>query len=385
MHIDEILKHLVEKGASDLHLKAGLPPIIRQKGELVPAAEFERLTPEIIRNMLYDILTEDQKRRYETEREVDFSYHIPQLARFRGNALFQKGYPGAVFRAIPRKIPTLDSLGLPPVLKELVQELQGLVLVTGPTGSGKTTTLASLIDYMNESFSRHIITIEDPIEFVYTDKKCVINQREVGSDTLSFAQALKRALRQDPDVILVGEMRDQETISIAVTAAETGHLVLSTLHTNDCKQTIDRIIDSFPPVQHHQVRMQIAMALKSVISQRLIPKQDGTGRVATMEIMINTPTIKKLIEEGKTGAIAKAIEEGANFYKMQSFNQSLFKLVLEGAISEENALSISQNPNDLKLQLQTHKFAATNKQQDAQQSKTEESDGLKGRFGGYKV
>ncbi len=186
-------------------------------------------------------------------------------------------------------------------------------------------------------------------------------------------------------MILVGEMRDQETISIAVTAAETGHLVLSTLHTNDCKQTIDRIIDSFPPVQHHQVRMQVAMALKSVISQRLIPKQDGTGRVATMEIMINTPTIKKLIEEGKTGAIAKAIEEGANFYKMQSFNQSLFKLVLEGAISEENALAISQNPNDLKLQLQTHKFAATNKQQETQQSKTEESDGLKGRFGGYKV
>lgn len=398
MVIDEVLRKLVEKGGSDLHIKAGLVPMLRERGELVPLEGFEVIGPDDIKQMLFSIFTDEQKQKLEKEKELDFSYFIHKVARFRGNALFQKGMMGAVFRVIPNKIPTMESLGLPPVLKELVKERQGLVLVTGPTGSGKTTTLAALINFMNENYKHHIITIEDPIEFVYKDSKSVINQREVGQDTLSFAQALRRALRQDPDVILVGEMRDQETISIAVTAAETGHLVFSTVHTNDAKQTIDRIIDTFPPDQHHQIRMQIAMALKAVVSQRLIPRKDGQGRVAILEIMLNTPTIRKLIEEGKTGAMAKAIEDSSSFYNMQSFNQCLFKLVMEDIVDEEHALTISQNPNDLKLQLQTAKFSAQKEKEkqsataQQQQQKEEQQEqpqkpggGLEGRFGGYKV
>ncbi len=386
MVLEEVLRKLVEKGGSDLHMKVGLHPMLRERGELVPLEGFDVVGPDDMKQMLYGIFTEDQKVKLEKERELDFSYFISKVARFRGNALFQKGMMGAVFRVIPNKIPTMEALGHPPVLKELVKEKQGLVLVTGPTGSGKSTTLAALINYMNENYSHHIITIEDPIEFVYKDSKSVINQREVGQDTLSFAQALRRALRQDPDVILVGEMRDQETISIAVSAAETGHLVFSTLHTNDAKQTIDRIIDTFPPDQHHQIRMQIAMALKAVVSQRLIPRKDGNGRVAILEIMMNTPTIRKLIEEGKTGAMAKAIEDSSSFYNMQSFNQCLFKLVMEGIVDETHALTISQNPNDLKLQLQTAKFSAQKQQKDEQQEQPPKpGGGLEGRFGGYKV
>jgi twitching motility protein PilT len=321
------------------------------------------------------MLTEVQAKKLENEREIDFSYLVEGLARFRGNIFHQMGFLGAVFRVIPVEIVTIDQLNLPQVLKELVFRNQGIILVTGPTGSGKSTTLAAMIDYLNENRSDHIITIEDPLEFVHRDKKCVINQREVGLDTRSFAEALKRALRQDPDVILVGEMRDPETISIAMTAAETGHLVFSTLHTNDAKQSMDRIIDTFPPEQQHQVRMQLAMTLCAIISQRLIKKSDGSGRVAVIEVMINTPTIRKMIEEGKIGAIDKAIHDSASLYKMQTMNQHLFRLVKEGTITQEAALGISNNPNDLRIMFQTQMPGAP------PASPPSKPSGFEGRYG----
>jgi twitching motility protein PilT len=352
MKIDDYFTALVQRGGSDLHLKVGRPPLMRIKGELLPT-EYPVIGKEEMKKLLLPMLTEMQIKKLENEREIDFSYLVEGLARFRGNIFHQMGYLGAVFRVIPVQIMTIDELKLPPVLKELIFRNQGIILVTGPTGSGKSTTLAAMIDYLNMNRSDHIITIEDPVEFVHRDKKCVINQREVGFDTRSFSEALKRALRQDPDVILVGEMRDPETISIAMTAAETGHLVFSTLHTNDAKQSIDRIIDTFPPEQQHQVRMQLAMTLCAIISQRLIKKLDGSDRVAVIEVMINTPTIRKMIEEGKIGAIDKAIHDSASLYKMQTMNQHLFQLVKEGTITQEGALSVSNNPNDLRIMFQT--------------------------------
>jgi len=352
MKIDDYFAALVQRGGSDLHLKVGRPPLMRIKGELLPT-EYPVVGKEEVKKLLLPMLTEMQIKKLENEREIDFSYLVEGLARFRGNIFHQMGNLGAVFRVIPVQIMTIDELKLPPVLKELIFRNQGIILVTGPTGSGKSTTLAAMIDYLNMNRSDHIITIEDPVEFVHRDKKCEINQREVGFDTRSFSEALKRALRQDPDVILVGEMRDPETISIAMTAAETGHLVFSTLHTNDAKQSIDRIIDTFPPEQQHQVRMQLAMTLCAIISQRLIKKLDGSGRVAVIEVMINTPTIRKMIEEGKIGAIDKAIHDSASLYKMQTMNQHLFQLVKEGTITQEGALSVSNNPNDLRIMFQT--------------------------------
>jgi twitching motility protein PilT len=352
MKIEELLRALIEKGGSDLHLKFDRPPMMRIKGELF-ASDFPVISRDEMKAMLYSILTELQIKNLENDREIDFSYFVEGLARFRGNIFHQMGHHGAVFRAIPVRIKTVEELKLPLVLNELVQRKQGIILVTGPTGSGKSTTLAAMINQLNETRHDHIITIEDPIEFVHTDKTCVINQREVGIDTRSFSEALKRALRQDPDIILVGEMRDSETVSIAMTAAETGHLVLSTLHTNDAKQSIDRIIDTFPPEQQHQVRMQLATTLCATISQRLAKTADGKGRVAVVEVMINTPTIRKLIEEGKIGAIDKVISDSASMYKMQTYNQHLFQLVKEGTITKEDALSISLNPNDLKIMFQT--------------------------------
>jgi len=352
MSIEKYLRSLVERGGSDLHLKAGRPPLMRIKGDLLPS-EFPVIRKDELKGLLYPMLTDMQVRKLEENRELDFSYLVEGLARFRGSLFHQMGCLGAVFRMIPIKIKTLDELKLPQVLKTLVFRNQGIILVTGPTGSGKSTTLAALIDHLNGNRPLHIITIEDPIEFVHTDRKCVINQREIGFDTTSFSEAMRRALRQDPDVILVGEMRDPETISIAMTAAETGHLVFSTLHTNDAKQSVDRIIDTFPPEQQHQVRMQLAMTLCSTISQRLIMKSDGSGRVAVVEIMINTPTIKKMIEEGKTGAIDKAIHDSASLYKMQTMNQHLFQYVNEGTVTREDALALSNNPNDLRIMFQT--------------------------------
>lgn len=372
--LDKLLQELIEKKGSDLHFKAGRPPFLRLRGDLVPT-DNPPLSGEEIQKLLYSVTTSEQQKKLLEEKELDFSFAVKTIsARFRGNAFYQQGLLGAVFRIIPGKTPTLDELKIPPVIKEIAARPQGLILVTGPTGSGKSTTLAAIVDYINESFPKHIITVEDPLEFVHTDKKSVINQREIGMDTFSFANALKRALRQDPDVILVGEMRDEETVSIAVTAAETGHLVLSTLHTNDAKQSIDRIIETFPPEGQHQIRMQLANTLCAVIAQRLLKRSDGQGRVAALEIMINTPTIKKLIEENKIGMITRAMEESATLYHMQSFNQALFNLWKENLITQEEAISVSPNPNDLKILFQTSTFGQAQAQAPAK-------PGLEKRYG----
>lgn len=353
MNIQELLQFVHSRGASDLHLKVGRPPLIRLQGEIIPIEGETNLAVEDVLNHVYSVITTNQRDKLEKERELDFSFFLRGTARFRGNAFFQKGSLGAAFRRIPAQIPTIEGLGLSPVLKEIVNRRQGFFLVTGPTGSGKTTTLAALLDYINSTQQVHIITLEDPIEFVYEDKKAVINQREIGSDTSDFSQGLRRALRQDPDVILIGELRDAVTITTAMNAAETGHLVLGTLHTNDAKQTIDRIIDTFPPDQHNQVRLQLAKCLLGVTAQRLLRRADGQGRVALQEIMINSPMIQKLIEENKVNAIGKAIEDSAQFYKMQSFNQGLYNLIHRRVVTVEEAMSYSPNPSDLKIRLQS--------------------------------
>ena len=357
MHIEELLEHLLKSKGSDLHLKIGKPPAIREKGELVPT-DFPELSEKDMDSMVKALLTPEQIDRFKKEKEIDFSYDYKGSFRFRGNLFFQKGKIGGVFRAVPREIPAFDKMEYPEVLKEFLKRKEGIVLVTGPTGAGKSTTLAALIQYINENYARHIITVEDPMEFMFEDKRSIINQREIGSDTLTFYQALRRALRQDPDVIMVGEMRDPETIGIAMTAADTGHLVLSTVHTVDAHQTVDRIINTFSPEQHHQVRIHLANTLLAVVSQRLVKRADGSGRVAVMEIMVNTPRVRKLIEDNRITAIPKAIEGSKSFYHMQSFNQALFDLVKANVITEEEALSNSLNPSDLKIKMQTSSYVS---------------------------
>jgi twitching motility protein PilT len=359
MSLQELLQAVYSGGASDAHLKVGRPPMMRLNGDLVPLAGARALELEDVQKYIFALLNPAQKARLEAEREMDFSFQIRGMARFRGNAYYQKGYLGAAFRLIPAVVPTIEQLGLAEVLRELVLKNQGLFLVTGPTGSGKSTTLAALLDYVNNTQPVHIITLEDPIEFVYEDKKAVINQREVGADTLSFAQGLRRALRQDPDIILIGELRDAETIVTAMNAAETGHVVLGTLHTNDAKQAIDRIVDTFPPEAHHQILMQLAKCLVGVTAQRLVKRADGQGQVAIQEVMINTPTIQKLIEDGRVAAIGKAIEDSQSFYKMQSFNQALLTLIRNRMVAVEEALAYSNNPNDLRIQLQSEGLLET--------------------------
>jgi twitching motility protein PilT len=351
MSMPELLKTLHEQGGSDLHLKVGRPPLMRVRGDLVPMPAHAAVGADDVERLIDSVMNADQRARLRAERELDFSFAIPGVARFRGNVFFRMGIRGAVFRLIPAEVPTPEELGLPEVLKELALRKQGLFLVTGPTGSGKSTTLAAIIDHINRHVPGHIITLEDPIEFVYEDRMAVINQREVGADTRNFAEGLRRALRQDPNVILVGEMRDAETITTALDAAETGHLVLATLHTNDARQSIDRILDSYAPEAQQQIRMQVAKCLLAVVSQRLLKRADGRGRVAVHEIMINTPLVQKLIEEGKISALGKAIEDSVSLHRMQSLDQDLLQKIKANVITAEEALAVSRSPNDLRIAL----------------------------------
>jgi twitching motility protein PilT len=343
MEIIDILTLAVDRGASDIHIVIGRPPMARIRGDIEPLSEFPIITPDESKKLIYSILQDEQKCRFEENYELDCSIQIEKVARFRANIFLQKYGVEAVFRVIPSQIPKPEEIGLTPEIVNLTDLPRGLVLVTGPTGSGKSTTLACLIELINQKYKKHILTIEDPIEFVYENKNSIIRQREVGTHTKSFATALKYALRQDPDVILIGEMRDLETISAALTIAETGHLVFATLHTQDAAQTVDRIIDVFPSHQQQQVRIQLSGTLKAVISQVLLPRRDTFGRVAAREIMIVTPAIANLIRESKTHQIYTAIETGAK-YGMITLDRSLIELVRKGMVSLEDAVSKAQNP-----------------------------------------
>lgn len=342
--IDNLLRDLVSRGASDLHLKAGKSPVMRIHGELHRIDE-HAVSPEVHNQMLLDILNEERHEKLYDFKEVDLSYNVPGAARFRVNMFWQRGNIGAVFRVIPFNVRTIDDLHLPPITKQLALLPRGLILVTGPTGSGKSTSLAAMINHINESKRAHVMTIEDPIEYVHPDKLSVINQRELGTDTHSFADALKHVMRQNPDVILVGEMRDLETIQLAITAAETGHLVLSTLHTVDAAQTIDRIIDVFPPDQQAQIRTQLSVTLQAVVSQTLLPTKDGHGRVAAFEVMVATPSIRTLIRGGKTHQLPSDIESGHE-YGMQTLDLSLLHLLRKGVIDYEHGLAKCSNASE---------------------------------------
>jgi twitching motility protein PilT len=334
--VQELLGQVLDRDASDMHLTAGAHPTIRVHGDLKPMEQYPLLDPEQLRRMIYAILSQRHRERLEQDLELDVSYSLPGKARFRVNVYFQRDSIGAAFRLIPFTIRSLEELGLPSQVADFAHLTRGLVLVTGPTGSGKSTTLAALVDLVNSEREVHIMTVEDPIEYLHRHKRAIINQREVGADTLSFANALKHVLRQDPDVILVGEMRDLETISTAITAAETGHLVFATLHTQDAPQTIDRIIDAFPPYQQQQIRVQLATTLQGVVTQQLIQTWDGRGRAAAAEIMVATPAIRNLIREAKVHQIYSAMQAGGR-YGMRTMDAALASLVQAGQISVETA------------------------------------------------
>jgi twitching motility protein PilT len=346
LSMNELLERVLEEGASDLHMTSHTQPTIRVNGSLTRLEDYPVLQPAEIRRLLYAILTQRQREKLESELELDVSYSLPGRARFRLNVYFQRDAVGAAFRTIPHDVRPLEDLGLPPRVGEFARLARGFVLVTGPTGSGKSTTLAAIVDVINRQRPDHIMTVEDPIEYLHHHKTAIINQREVGTDTKSFANALKHVLRQDPDVILVGEMRDLETISVALTAAETGHLVFATLHTQDAPQTIDRVIDVFPPHQQQQVRVQLAASLQGVVCQQLLPTADGTGRVLACEILVATPAIRNLIREGKTHMIYSSMQAGGKF-GMQTMDQSLADLVKAGKLSFETALERCHNAEDL--------------------------------------
>jgi twitching motility protein PilT len=359
--IDDLLRMMSEREASDLHLTSGSEPVVRVRGRLERLDGTEKLTPEIVRDLVYRILSTEQQKILETRRSVDLSYSLPTVARFRVNVFFQRATLGAAFRLIPTQIKSLEELGLPSHLGALAEQPRGLVLVTGPTGSGKSTTLATLIDQINRTRNEHILTIEDPIEFLHWHRSCIVNQREVGPDTPSFADALRSALRQDPDVVLVGEMRDLETISTALTAAETGHLVFATLHTQSAPQTIDRIIDVFPAEQQDQVRMQLAGTLQGIVTQNLVPTADGRGRIAALEILIPDDAVRNLIRQGKVEQIYSVIQTGTA-RGMQTMEQALADLVLRKVITRELALSRSSRPEQLDSLLERGVSLSTNRQ-----------------------
>jgi twitching motility protein PilT len=347
LDLNSVLCELVQRGGSDLHLSAGNPPTLRLHGELTPMDEYEPLTPHVIQRVMYSVITQKQRERFEEQLELDFAYAVPDVARFRVNVYRQREALGAAFRLIPFEIKPLEDLGVPPAISNLAGLARGMVLVTGPTGSGKSTTLASLLDLANRTRRDHIMTVEDPIEFLHHHKLCLVNQREVGEDTHSFANALKHVLRQDPDIILVGEMRDLETISVALTAAETGHLVFATLHTQDAAQTIDRVIDVFPPHQQQQVRVQLAATLQGVVCQTLCRRADGRGRVVATEVMFATPAIRNLIREGKTHQVYSAMQAGAQ-HGMQTLDQHLAELVRTNRITYEHGLEKCHHVEDFK-------------------------------------
>jgi twitching motility protein PilT len=346
----EVLHGMVAARASDVHITAGFPPAIRERGKIKPMEGFGKLTNQQTREVVYSILNDDQRKRFENEQQLDFAYAIPGVARFRVNCYFQRGSVSAAFRLVPQEIPSLESLAVPAVLRDLTRKPRGFVLVTGPTGSGKSTTLAAMIDSINAERDDHILTIEDPIEFLHKHKHSIVNQREIGADAPDFALGLRAALRQDPDVILVGEMRDLETISTALTAAETGHLVFATLHTQSTAQTVDRIIDVFPPAQQAQVRMQLSIALQGVVTQQLLPTADGEGRAVATEVLVPTPAVRNLIREGKTHQIYSAIQTSGSV-GMQTMDADLARLARAGTITRSLAEQRSAVPEELKRML----------------------------------
>ena len=350
-NLHELLKEMVEKGASDLHITSNAPPTLRVHGRMVPVGE-SPLTPAETKQMAYSILTDAQKKKFEEERELDLSFGVRALSRFRANLYLQRGAVAAAIRTIPHRIFTFEELGLPKVVADLCEKPKGLILVTGPTGSGKSTTLATMVDKVNSEHQEHIITIEDPIEFVHAHKRCLVNQRELNADTMSFAAALKHVLRQDPDKVLVGEMRDLETIQAALTIAETGHLTFATLHTNSAVQSINRIIDVFPPHQQPQVRAQLSLVLEGVMCQMLLPRANGQGRVLALEILIPTPAIRNLVREDKVHQIYSSMQAGQEKHGMQTMNQSLLQHYMRRNISLEQALGASTMPDELQQMIQ---------------------------------
>jgi twitching motility protein PilT len=342
-----VLTKMVEARASDVHLSPGFPPALRVRGRITPLDDYPVLSPQDTREIVYSILNDAQRKKFENAQQLDLAYAIPNVARFRVNVFFQRGAISAAFRHIPAEIQGLDTLGLPNVLEDFCRKPRGFVLVTGPTGSGKSTSLASMVDLINSEREEHILTIEDPIEFLHSHKKCIVNQREIGTDATDFAAALKSALREDPDVILVGEMRDLETISTALTAAETGHLVFATLHTQSTAQTVDRIIDVFPPHQQQQVRMQLSIALQGIVTQQLLPTADGSSRVVACEVMVPTPAVRNLIREGKTHQIYSALQTSGSV-GMQTMDAHLAALVRMGKITRSLAEQRASVPDELR-------------------------------------
>jgi twitching motility protein PilT len=345
--LSELLKRMVDMGGSDLHITTNSPPRIRVHGELKPCEDLPALGPADTKQLAYSILTDAQKHRFEESLELDFSFGIKNIARFRGNLFNQRGATGGVFRVIPFEIKTFDQLGLAQIVRKLCEKPRGLILVTGPTGSGKSTTLATMLNLINESRHEHMITIEDPIEFVHPHKKCLVNQREVHSDTHSFSNALRAALREDPDVVLIGEMRDLETIEAALRIAETGHLTFGTLHTNSASSTINRIIDVFPSHQQSQIRAQLSLVLEGIMCQSLLPRVDGKGRAMAMEILVPNAAIRNLIREDKIHQIYSSMQSGQDKFGMQTFNQSLYSLYAQRQITLETAMGRSSNPEEL--------------------------------------